>query len=114
VLRVAGYVKKFRAGRKIMLLGIFGWCWGWKIENTASDMDEQNQSGTPQKYLWPRFVLSGVILGIVLAIIWMAVLVHRVREQREFMVWPKPTNAMSQPTQSTTNSPLLTNEAVGH
>jgi hypothetical protein len=78
-------------------------------------MDEQNQSGTPQKYIWPRFVLAGVVLGIVLAVIWMAVLVHRVREQREFMVWPKSTNAakqMSQPTQSPSTAPSGTNS--GH
>ena len=94
-----------------MLLGIFGWCWGWKIENTASDMDEQNQSGTPQKYLWPRFVLSGVILGIVLAIIWMAVLVHRISEQREDMTWPtNVTTATSMTsTQSVTNVTASTN-----
>jgi hypothetical protein len=58
-------------------------------------MDEQNQADPPQKYIWPRYVLAGVILGIVLAIIWMAVLVHRIRDQREDMAWPanvaKPT-----------------------
>ena len=100
-----------------MLLGIFGWCWGWKIENTASDMDEQNQSGTPQKYLWPRFVLSGVILGIVLAIIWMAVLVHRIREQREDMTWPTNVTkaAVAQSNQSAamlTNSVPATNSTL--
>lgn len=64
-------------------------------------MEEQNQSGLPQKYIWPRFVLGGVILGIVLAVVWMAVLVHRVREQREYMVWPKSTNAVTDSIHST-------------
>jgi len=54
-------------------------------------MDEQNQAGAPQKYTWPKYVLAGVVLGIVLAIIWMAALVHRIRGQREDLVWP--TNA---------------------
>jgi len=51
-------------------------------------MDEQNQAEPPQKYTWPKYVLAGVVLGIVLAIFWMAVLVHRVSEQREDMKWP--------------------------
>lgn len=61
------------------------------MANTAFDMDEQNQAGPPPQYVWPKFVLAGVVLGIVLAVFWMAVLVHRIREQREDMAWPTNT-----------------------
>jgi hypothetical protein len=74
-------------------------------------MDEQNQAGAPQRYIWPRYVLAGVVLGIALAIIWMAVLVHRVREQREDLIWPTNTvkPIFQSPTQSVTNPPASTN-----
>jgi len=78
-------------------------------------MDEQNQAEPPQKYTWPKYVLAGVVLGIVLAIFWMAVLVHRIREQREDMTWPKnPAQSTSQPAEAATNSPLSTNAAPAH
>jgi hypothetical protein len=80
-------------------------------------MDEQNQAGPPQRYIWPRYVLSGVVLGIVLAIIWMAVLVHRIREQREDMTWPTNVTkaAVAQSNQSAamlTNSVPATNSTL--
>ena len=74
-------------------------------------MDEQSQSEPPRKYTWPKYVLGGVVLGIVLAIVWMAVLVNRIRGQRDEMAWP--TNAAkTQATESTfsaSNSPAFTN-----
>jgi len=72
-------------------------------------MDEQNQA--PQKYTWPKYVLAGVVLGIVLAFFWMAVLVHRISEQREDMTWPtNVTTATSMTsTQSVTNVTASTN-----
>jgi hypothetical protein len=83
---------------------------GRKIENTAFPMDEQNQSGPPQQYIWPRYVLGGVILGVVLAIIWMAVLVHRVRGQREYLVWP--TNKAEPTVLQGTKSSVINSNAV--
>ena len=75
-------------------------------------MDEPNQSEPPQKYTWPKYVLAGVVLGVVLAIFWMAVLVRRISEQREDMKWPTNTNAVSAAsTLSATNSPTTTNAA---
>jgi len=75
-------------------------------------MDDQNQPGAPQKYTWPKYVLAGVVLGIVLAIFWMAVLVHRISEQREDIRWPtnlsKPTPLNSA---SMTNVPAASNAA---
>jgi hypothetical protein len=66
-------------------------------------MDEKNQAERPQRYVWPWFVLGAFVLAIVLAIFWMSVLVHRVREQRQDNMW-QPTNRSvsiwSTPTQS--------------
>jgi flagellar biosynthesis/type III secretory pathway M-ring protein FliF/YscJ len=87
-----------------------------KIGNTAFDMDEQNQPNAPQKYIWPRYVLAGVVLGFVLAFFWMAVLVRRISEQREDMRWPTNTTkpAAQPPVQSATNSPAPTNATPAH
>src|SRR4051812_22446602 len=70
-------------------------------------MDEQNQAEPPQRYIWPRFVLAGGGLGIVLAIVWMAVLVRRVREQRDSMSWPTNSSPVQQ-----TNAIPSTNSMV--
>jgi len=75
--------------------------------DTGFGMDEQNQSGPPQRYIWPRYVLAGVTLGIVLAVAWMSVLVRRVREQREDMWQAAPTT----PTQSVTIPAAPSNSA---
>lgn len=72
-------------------------------------MDEQNDSSGPPRYKWPWFVLGAVALGIVLAVIWMSVLVHRIREERETNPWPQP----SQSIPSQTNPPAIkTNSAA--
>jgi hypothetical protein len=77
-------------------------------------MEEPNQSEPPQKYTWPKYVLAGVVLGVVLAIFWMAVLVRRISEQREDMKWPTNANAVSAAsTLSATNSPPTTNATQG-
>ena len=85
--------------------------WKTRIGDIGLIMDEQSQSEPPRKYTWPKYVLGGVVLGIVLAIVWMAVLVHRIRGQRDEMAWP--TNAAkTQATDSTlsaSNSPAFTN-----
>jgi putative heme-binding domain-containing protein len=70
-------------------------------------MDEKNQADPPQ-YIWPRYVLAGVTLGIVLAVFWMSVLVRRVREQRDTTQWPVVPPA---PTQSVVVPPPPTNSA---
>jgi len=44
-------------------------------------MDEQ--SGNPQRYRWPWFVLAAFLLGVVLAIVWMSYAVHRERQERD-------------------------------
>ena len=81
-----------------------------EIRNTGCGMDEENQAEPPQRYVWPWFVLGGVVLGIVLAVFWMSVLVHRVREQRENNnPWPLTNVAKAmwlEPTQSVNIQPV--------
>lgn len=68
-------------------------------------MDEKNEASQPPSYTWPWFVLGLVLLGFVLAIIWMTVLVRRTREQREYNAWPAPTH----PVVPTNSAPPKTN-----
>ena len=35
------------------------------------------------RYKWPWYVLAALLLGLVLAVLWMSVAVRRTREQRE-------------------------------
>lgn len=68
-------------------------------------MDEKDETGSPPRYRWPWFVLGMVVLGFVLAVVWMSVLVRRVHEERGDF-WPAPahpiygTNAVSSGTNS--------------
>lgn len=45
-------------------------------------MDDQDEK--PPHYQWPWFVLAGVFLGVVLAIVWMSFAVHREKQERNF------------------------------
>jgi hypothetical protein len=38
----------------------------------------------PRRYLWPWFVWGGVALGIILAVIWMAIAVKKVEQERDY------------------------------
>jgi hypothetical protein len=38
----------------------------------------------PRRYKWPWFVLAMVLLGVVLAIVWMSYAVHREKQERNF------------------------------
>jgi len=68
---------------------------------------EQNEADRPQHYVWPRYVLAGVVLGIVLAVVWMAVLVRRIREERDPTHWQGTTTLA--PSQSVTIPAAPTN-----
>lgn len=37
-----------------------------------------------RRYKWPWFVLAMVLLGIVLAVVWMSFAVHREKQERNF------------------------------
>jgi hypothetical protein len=45
-------------------------------------MGEPNEN--PPRYQWPWFVLTAVLLGVVLAVVWMSFAVHRERQERDF------------------------------
>jgi putative heme-binding domain-containing protein len=57
-------------------------------------MNTENEQTPPPHYVWPRFVLAGVILAILLAILWMSFAVRRTRQLRDsnpFLPETKPT-----------------------
>jgi hypothetical protein len=58
--------------------------------NLYAMTDEQNSE--PPRYRWPKFLLAGVILGIVLAIIWVSFAARNVKQTRDPFA-PLPTNS---------------------
>ncbi len=44
-------------------------------------MGDQNEN--PPRYRWPWFVLAAVLLGVVLAIVWMCFAVHQEKQERD-------------------------------
>ena len=48
-----------------------------------NDKDKQQNSAAQRRYTWPWFVLAAVLLGIVLAIVWMSYEVERTKRIRE-------------------------------
>lgn len=58
--------------------------------NVALQMNEPNEN--PRRYKWPWFVLAAVVLGIVLAVLWMRVAVNKVERERDYNA-PLPTSA---------------------
>lgn len=51
-------------------------------------MDEPNGDAPPQKYRWPWFVAAMVLLGIVLAVVFMTVAVKKLQRERDFSAPP--------------------------
>jgi drug/metabolite transporter (DMT)-like permease len=47
-------------------------------------VNEQEEIPPKRTYQWPWFVLAGVVLFVVLAIVWVSVAVKRERQQRDF------------------------------
>jgi hypothetical protein len=43
-------------------------------------MDDENKN--PRRYKWPWFVLAAVLLGIVLAVVWVSFAVKKVEQER--------------------------------
>jgi hypothetical protein len=46
-------------------------------------MDEHVPGPEKRHYIWPRYLWAMVILGIVIAVIWMSVAAHTIRESRD-------------------------------
>jgi len=51
-------------------------------------MSVSENNSPKQKYKWPWFVLAAVLLAIVLAVLWVAVAVKKVEQQRDFAPLP--------------------------
>jgi len=56
----------------------------------AKRMDEENKN--PRRYKWPWFALTAVLLGIVLAVVWVSFAVKKVERERNFNA-PVPARA---------------------
>lgn len=44
----------------------------------------ENEIPPPSDYKWPKYVLAGVVLGIVLAILWVSYAAFREKQERNF------------------------------
>jgi hypothetical protein len=53
-------------------------------------MNESNEN--PRRYKWPWFVLAAVLVGIVLAVVWVSFAVKKVERERNFNA-PPPNGA---------------------
>ncbi len=53
-------------------------------------MNDTPQPGSERRYRWPWYVLGGVLLAIVLAVLWMSVAVRRVQQYRDPDAGPFP------------------------
>ena len=55
-------------------------------------MNDPDEIPPKRNYKWPQFVLAAVVLGIILAIVWMSFAVRREERERDFNA-PIPTGA---------------------
>jgi bacteriorhodopsin len=54
--------------------------------------NEPGEFPPKRNYKWPWFVLAAVVLGIVLAVLWMSFAVNREKQERDFSA-PIPTGS---------------------
>jgi hypothetical protein len=47
-------------------------------------VSEPNEIPAATNYRWPKFVLAGVVLGIVLAVLWVGYAALREKQERNF------------------------------
>jgi hypothetical protein len=47
-------------------------------------MTERDEKVAGQNYRWPWYLAAGVLLGIVLAVVWVGYAAHREAEERNF------------------------------
>jgi hypothetical protein len=60
--------------------------------------EKKEMPATTPRYTWPWFVLAGLILAILLAVLWMSIEVRRMRQIRELnSPAPQPTQTNSAP-----------------
>jgi hypothetical protein len=71
-------------------LNCSGVLWATKQMATVIDrrynrfVNEHDEIPPKRNYKWPWFVLAAVLLGIILAIVWMSFAVHREKQERDF------------------------------
>jgi quinoprotein glucose dehydrogenase len=53
-------------------------------------MKEDDANRDKPRYVWPRYILAAVILGIVLFVIWVGVAAKRVHDMRQSNPWAAP------------------------
>jgi hypothetical protein len=51
---------------------------------TATLMNAPEDNSSKPKYKWPWFVLAAVLLGIVLAVLWVGLAAEKVESQRDY------------------------------
>lgn len=68
--------------------------WAGPAGISAAMSSEQTTPARP-RYRWPWFLLAGVLLGIVLAVIWLSAEVRRVKERRQPEFAPARSDATS-------------------
>jgi hypothetical protein len=57
-------------------------------------METARQSASaPPRHTWPWFVLAVLILGLVLAVLWMTAEVRRAKERRAYVIPDRGTNS---------------------
>lgn len=56
---------------------------------------EPSEVTAPRRYLWPKLLLAAVVLGIILAVIWVSREVDRTRQIRENSLPTAGTNSPS-------------------
>jgi hypothetical protein len=50
-------------------------------------------ASTPPRHVWPWFVLAALILGVVLAVLWMTAELRRAKERRAYVIPDSGTNS---------------------
>jgi hypothetical protein len=63
---------------------------------TMEEPDASGEHHPPQRYRWPWMVLGAVILGIIMAVLWMSREVDRMRRIRDLNA-PNPATNVSVP-----------------
>ena len=67
-------------------------------------MAKQQEPPPKPQYIWPRYLLAAVILGVVLAIIWVSAEARRLKRQHDFSYVPQAENSLSRPPEVTPSS----------
>jgi hypothetical protein len=65
-------------------------------------MADPNQQSTPEvarrRYTWPWFLLAGILLGVLLAVLWMSREIERTRQLRQWNSPPATASTNTAPT----------------